>query len=237
MQQHSPAAAMPPVEVKVWGPMACFTRPEAMAERVSYEIPTPSAARGMLEAIYWHRPMRWRVREIVVLKPILHFSLLRNEVRSRMSERTGGLDIADDRTQRHTLGLRDVAYIVRADVWLPPGAEPHDHVKHRDQFRRRVTAGQCFHRPYLGCREFAADFGEPNAATDKPVEVSADLGRMLLDFAYGRNGRSGNAPRFFNARLENGVLRVPNAVYDALYADEVGGVGDTNTAEAEEPQP
>ena len=205
----------PPVEVKVWGDFACFTRPEAKVERVSYEIPTPSAARGILEAIFFHKPMRWRVREIVVLQPIRHFSLLRNEVKSKASPRSDGLSIADDRTQRHTLGLKQVAYIIRADVWLPPGAadldgQPVDAVKYRDQFRRRVERGQCFHRPYLGCREFAADFGPPDG-TEEPIPVSADLGLMLFDID---SGPGGNVPRFFEAHLEEGVLRVPDDLYE-----------------------
>lgn len=204
----------PPVEVKVWGPYACLTRPEAHVERVSYEVLTPSAARGILEAIFWHKPMRWRVREIAVLRPIRHFSILRNEVKSKAG-RGGDLSIADDRTQRHTLALRDVAYVIRADAWLPPGAtdrdgQPVDEAKYRDQFRRRVLNGQCFQRPYLGCREFAAEFG-PTDGTEQPIDVSADLGRMLFDIGYAPEG---NQARYFEARLENGVLRVPPALYE-----------------------
>ena len=204
----------PPLEVKVWGPYACFTRPEAHVERVSYEVLTPSAARGILEAIFWHKPMQWRVREVAVLRPVRHFSVLRNEVKSKAG-RGGDLSIADDRTQRHTLALRDVAYVIRADVWLPPGTtdrdgQPVDEAKYRDQFRRRVLNGQCFQRPYLGCREFAADFG-PADGTEQPIDVSADLGRMLFDIEYGRGG---NQARYFEARLEDGVLRVPPALYE-----------------------
>lgn len=204
----------PPLEVKVWGPYACFTRPEAHVERVSYEVLTPSAARGILEAIFWHKPMQWRVREIAVLRPVRHFSILRNEVKSKAG-RGGDLSIADDRTQRHTLALRDVAYVIRADAWLPPGAtdrdgQPVDEAKYRDQFRRRMLNGQCFQRPYLGCREFAADFG-PADGTEQPIEVSADLGRMLFDIEYGPGG---NQARYFEARLEDGVLRVPPALYE-----------------------
>lgn len=200
----------PPVEVKVWGPYACFTRPEAKVERVSYEVPTPSAARGILEAIFFHKPMQWRVREIAVLQPIRHFSLLRNEVKSRMSPQSDGLSIGDDRTQRHTLGLRKVEYIIRADVYLPPDRTEAGQVKYRDQFRRRVRAGQCFHHPYFGCREFACHFAEPDG-TEEPIDVSADLGWMLFDIEYGENG---NAPRFFEARLEKGVLRIDPSLYE-----------------------
>ena len=210
----------PPVEVKVWGDYACYTRPESKVERVSYEVPTPSAARGILEAIYWHKPMKWCIREIAVLKPIRHFSILRNEVTDKAVPGSDGLSITDKRTQRHTLCLRNVAYIIKADVWLPPGMDEADAIKHRDQFRRRVRAGQCYHRPCLGCREFAANFAEPDG-TETPIDVTADLGRMLFDITYGvDHGQKENKPRFFNARLENGVLRIPSALYE-----EEGGAG------------
>ncbi len=208
----------PPVEVKVWGPCACITRPEAHVERVSYECLTPSAARGILEAIFWHAPMKWRVREVVVLNPVRHFSILRNEVKSKAGRGADGIAISDDRTQRHTLGLKNVAYIIRADVWVPPGTtdsdgRPVDEAKYRDQFRRRVQRGQCFHRPYLGCREFAADFALPDG-TEQPHESLAgtiDLGRMLFDIDYDAGG---NRARYFEARLEAGVLRVPPSLYE-----------------------
>ncbi len=205
----------PPVEVKVWGDFALFTRPEQKIERVSYEVPTPSAARGILEAIFWHRPMQWRIREIVVLKPIRHFSILRNEVKSRMSERSDGLSITDDRSQRHTLGLRDVSYIIRADIWLPPGAVDRDGIpvtveKYRAQFRRRVSQGKSFHRPYFGCREFAANFAVPDG-TETPIMLTDHLGRMLLDIAFGSKE---NKPEFFEAQLKDGVLRVPQDFYE-----------------------
>ncbi|MGI4788045.1 MAG: type I-C CRISPR-associated protein Cas5c [Janthinobacterium lividum] len=207
----------PPVEVKVWGPYACLTRPEAHVERVSYEVLTPSAARGILESIFWHKPMRWRVREIVVLKKIRHFSILRNEVKSKAG-RGGEISIADDRTQRHTLGLKEVEYIIRADAWLPPDAtdrdgQPVDVAKYRDQFRRRVQNGQCFQRPYLGCREFAADFGPPDG-TEIPhgsLVGEIDLGRMLFDIDYDAGG---NQAKYFEARLENGVLHIPPVLYE-----------------------
>ena len=209
----------PPLAVKVWGDFACFTRPEMKVERVSYPVMTPSAARGVLEAIFWKPEFTWRVREIQVLKPIAYFSILRNEINSRASERAakgwektgdGGFFASDDRAQRHTLALRDVAYIIRADMVLRPHAtEPA--AKYRDQFRRRVARGQCFAQPYFGCREFTASFGEvddPDAPTE-PQPLKMGLGRMLLDLDF-RNGTSGDAtPQLFNADLVNGVLRVP----------------------------
>ena len=199
------------LEVKVCGPYACFTRPEHKVERVSYTVPTPSAARGILEAILWKPEFSWRVREIHVLKPIRYFSILRNEVQSKMSPRRDAPLYADeDRTQRYTLGLRDVAYVIRADMALRPHCTD-DPAKYRDQFRRRVERGQCFHRPALGCREFAADFGEPGPG-DRAIEESLDLGLMLFDVRY-RNDGGPQEPRFFEAALERGVLHVPQHLY------------------------
>lgn len=206
-----------PVEVKVWGDLACFTRPEMKVERVSYEVMTPSAARGVLEAIYWKPEFKWEVREIRILRPIRYFSILRNEVNSRATFRTakqwsqkgGGYYADEDRAQRHTLALRDVAYVIAADVSVLPEVD-HDPAKFRDQFRRRVGRGQCHITPYLGCREFAAHFEEPDGK-EKPIAIRADLGRMLFDLDYKSDGRG--KPRFFQARLENGVLHVPSKWY------------------------
>ncbi|MFW6097092.1 MAG: type I-C CRISPR-associated protein Cas5c [Chloroflexota bacterium] len=203
----------PSLDVRVWGDLACFTRPEMKVERVSYPAPTPSAARGILEAIFWKPQFDWRVQEIWVLNPINYFSVLRNEVNSKASrraaarwEKQGGHYVAtDDRAQRHTLALRDVDYVIRAQMELKPGVRDHP-AKFRDQFRRRVRKGRCFSRPYLGCREFAARFAEP-AGDEQPLNLSMDIGRMLLDLDYDSDGRG--TPHFFTARLENGVLHVP----------------------------
>jgi CRISPR-associated protein Cas5d len=225
-------SGFPPVEVKVWGERACFTRPEMKVERVSYPVMTPSAARGVLEAIFWKPEFVWQVREIWVLKPIRHFSMVRNEVNSVASEKAarswasqgGGYFADQDRAQRHTLGLREVAYLIRADVELKAHATD-DVAKYRDQFRRRVERGQCYHRPYLGCREFAADFGRVDGS-ETPIDHTDDLGRMLLDQEFepaadgpaawhAQNGQGVQVvrgvvrPRFFLARLDRGVLRVP----------------------------
>jgi CRISPR-associated protein Cas5d len=198
-----------PLALKVWGPYALFTS-AFKTERVTYDVMTPSAARGVLEAIFWHKPMQWRVREIVVLNEIKHFSIVRNEVNSRASPRNDGISITDDRAQRSSLVLRDVAYIIRADTYLPPDVTDVDVAKYRDQFRRRVGRGQCWQRPYLGCREFAASFG-PVDGTERPIGLTADLGRLLFDLDYGKDHAT---PRFFDARLDAGVLRVPDSLYD-----------------------
>ncbi|HVC34000.1 MAG TPA: type I-C CRISPR-associated protein Cas5c [Chloroflexota bacterium] len=204
-----------PLAVKVWGPFACFTRPEMKVERVTYPVMTPSAARGVLEAIFWKPEVRWQVEEIWVLQPIRYFSILRNEVNNKASahsargwEKNGGGFYADeDRAQRHTLALRDVAYLIRATAALRPHATD-DVAKYRDQFRRRVSAGQCFARPYLGCREFAANFAEPDGA-ERPIDLTDGLGPMLFDMTYSANGTAPVQPRFFPAALNGGVLRVP----------------------------
>lgn len=205
------------LHVKLWGDYACFTRPEMKVERVSYPVMTPSAAQGALEAIFWKPEITWRVEEIQVLRPIRYTSIVRNEITSRQSERTaanwskdgGGFDASNprNRAQRHTLALRDVAYIVRAIPVLREAGQD-DIAKYRDQFRRRVARGRCFATPYLGCREFSAYFSEPEPE-DRPIERTEDLGLMLLEIEYHEDGNGQGNPRFFNARLESGVLRVP----------------------------
>lgn len=205
-----------PLDLKVWGPYACFTRPEMKVERVSYPVMTPSAARGILEAVFWKPEFSWRVREIWVLNQIRHFSLVRNEVSSKANAQRKEPYYADeDRTQRHTLGLREVAYVIRAEVALRPHCR-EDAAKYRDQFRRRVERGQCFHRPALGCREFAAEFGAPGPE-DCPAELSMDLGLMLFDVKY-RGEKGPHEPRFFPATLDRGVLRVPGELYQEVEA-------------------
>jgi len=211
-----------PLTVKVWGDWACFTRPEMKVERVSYPVMTPSAARGVLEAIFWKPEFSWWVREIQVLRPIRYFSILRNEVNTIASQRSaqgwrkdgGGYFADEDRAQRHTLALREVAYVIKADQVLKSHADA-DPAKYRDQFRRRVARGQCYHAPYLGCREFAARFGEPDAA-DRPLPLETDLGLMLfdLDYEHDQKGRGiRGKPRFFQAHLQAGVLVIPLELY------------------------
>jgi CRISPR-associated protein Cas5d len=209
------AGVYPALAVRVWGEYACFTRPEMKVERVTYPVMTPSAARGVLEAIFWKPQFAWRVEEIWVLRNIRYFSILRNEVNSRASERAardwqkrgGGYVAPDDRAQRHTLALRDVAYVIHAQVDVKPGVA-EDPAKYRDQFRRRVRDGRCYAQPYLGCREFAAHFGEPDPE-ERPILLTEDLGPMLLDIDYAVDGSGRGTPRFFAARLEDGILRVP----------------------------
>lgn len=211
-----------PVSVKVWGRLACFTRPEMKVERVSYEVMTPSAARGILEAVFWKPEFQWRVQEIHVLRPIRRISLLRNELKSKLAFSTvrkwatedEHYFIEEDHTQRHTLALQNVAYTILADVHLRRHADAVDSAKYRDQFRRRVARGQCFQRPYLGCREFVADFAPPDGS-ETPISRTEDLGRMLFDMNYGTKGDR-ITPRFFQARLQEGVLHVPQRLYEEM---------------------
>jgi len=229
------------LEVKVWGDWACFTRPENKAERVSYDVMTPSAARGVLEAIFWKPEFRWGVREILILRPIRHFSIVRNEVSNAVSvqaahgwQKSNAHYYANGdrhRAQRHSLILRDVAYLIRAQIVLASHAT--DPVfKYRDQFRRRVQRGQCHQIPYLGMREFSAYFAPPDG-NETPIPVTDDLGRILFDISYtkekggpvifaqhdaaGTNWIEGRAqPRFFSARLEKGLLRIPRSLYEEV---------------------
>jgi len=203
--------------LEVRGDFACFTRPEMKVERVSYDLITPSAARAVFEAILWKPALRWQVETIEVLRPIRWISLRRNEVGAVASSRLAqsamqggrgnlGIFIEDERQQRAGLFLRDVAYRLHARLHVLTDEAP---AKYTEMFRRRAAKGQCFHQPYLGCREFACDFrlvetleGEP-----PPADIDRDLGWTLFDLDFGQPNEP--QPRFFRAELKQGVLRVP----------------------------
>lgn len=208
------------VRLKVWGDFACFTRPEMKVERVSYDVMTPSAARGVLEAVLWKPAIRWEITRIDVLKEIRFTSVRRNEVgavipiRNVASAADGGggtlaLYVEDERQQRAGILLRDVAYVIHARFHMTGCAGLGDNAaKFRDMFARRVVKGQCMMQPYLGCREFSAYFGPvDDASPPAPIAEDRELGWMLHDLEY-RDGRT--EPRFFDARLEQGVVRVPS---------------------------
>lgn len=199
-----------PFKLKVWGRNACFTRPEMKAERVSYDVMTPSAARGVLEAISWKPAILWRVTQIDVLNPVRWESVRRNEVGKTMSPSAPGLYVEDERQQRAGLLLRDVAYTIHAHFEMTDKAGPSDNVrKFEDVFERRAASGQCFHRPYLGCREFGADFTLlSNGSEPEPIHETRDLGWVFLDYDF--SGRE-PMPRFFRAQLEDGRMKVPEA--------------------------
>jgi len=206
--------------LRVWGDYACFTRPEMKVERVSYDVMTPSAARGVLEAVLWKPQIIWRVTRIDVLKPIRWASVRRNEVASvistdnvktAMNRGKGalGLYADEDRQQRAALLLREVDYLIHARFELTEQADPGDTpAKYAAMFRRRAEKGQCFNQPYLGCREFSAAFAwtDPAGPWPEPIADSRDLGWMLYDLEY---RGSEPTPCFFRAELDNGAVRIP----------------------------
>lgn len=208
----------PLFKVRVAGELACFTRPELKVERVSYEVITPSAARGILEAILWKPAIRWEVARIHLLAPVRWASLKRNEVNQTIalgSARRAMQGLARDlqlciehhRAQRHTLALRDVDYVIEAGFRITERAGQRDNrVKFREIFERRLARGQCYRMPYLGCREFAARFA-PQVEPFEPIPQTRDLGWMLHDIEFRADGRS--LPHFFRARMERGIIDVP----------------------------
>lgn len=205
--RRSPGGA-PPVTVQVWGGGALFTRPELKVERVTYPVMTPSAAVGVLEAIFWKPEFRWEIVAIEVLREIRQFTQRRNETTDLASlvdaaSGTRRINTAAHRVQRNAVCLRDVAYRIYGHI------QPHPHATkpesaYRDQFRRRVSRGSCFSQPYLGTREFSASFGEPD--DQSAIPVSQDLGIMLhsVDHSVAPTGFT-----WFTARLDHGILHVP----------------------------
>jgi CRISPR-associated protein Cas5d len=196
----------PPLVVQVSGEAALFSRPELKVERVTYPVMTPTAARGVLEAIFWKPEMRYRVVAVEVLKEIRQFTIRRNETTALVSVdqalRGGRVDTAAARDQRSAVCLRDVAYRIHAHVELTDQATKPA-AAYRDQFRRRVSRGACFHQPYLGTREFTADFSDPDDT--RPIELTEDLGVMLHTIHFGPPIRM----EWFTARLDRGVLHIP----------------------------
>lgn len=211
------------VRLLVWGERACFTRPEMKVERVSYDVMTPSAARGILEAIHWKPAIKWVVDRIHVLKPVRFESVRRNEIGSKISARNvfqamtaGRLDSLDyavdeDRQQRAATVLKDVSYIIEAHFELTEEAGTGDNEgKHLDIFSRRARKGQCFHMPYFGTREFPASFRlleaeEPLPTRSALLNGKRDLGWMLHDIDF----KDVMTPKFFRAVLSDGVMAVP----------------------------
>jgi CRISPR-associated protein Cas5d len=203
------------VKLKVWGDYACFTRPEMKVERVSYDVMTPSAARGILEAIYWKPAVRWVIDRIHVLNPIRFDNIRRNElagklalgtVRVAMNDGLSAVEvfIEEDRQQRASLVLREVAYVIEAHFEFT-GAEDNNPAKHKEIFDRRASKGQCFHRPYLGCREFPAHFALVEDMPSSVHEGEKDLGWMLREIDFGKNMEA----KFFRAKMHNGSIQVP----------------------------
>lgn len=213
------------IKLHVWGDNACFTRPEMKVERVSYDVITPSAARGILEAIHWKPAIRWVVDEIQVLEPISFETIRRNEVASKISARNVGtamnkrsteglfmlVDDGKERQQRAATILRNVGYVIKAHFELTAEAGEDDNEgKHLDIFNRRARKGQCFHHPYLGTREFPARFslledGESPVSALPENDRDRDFGWMLHDIDFADN----QTPHFFRAVMKEGVIKVP----------------------------
>ena len=209
------------VKVEVWGSYACFTRPEMKAERVSYDVMTPSAARGLLEAIYWHPGLKWRIDKIHVLNPIRFTGVRRNEFKSKISARNvsavmnggqGELFLAsqEEIQQRASLILRDVRYVVEAHFEITDRAAPGDNTgKFCEIMRRRLERGQCYHQPCFGCREFPAAFRrwEGGEIFGSNAPENRDLVFMLYDLDY--SDPKNITPMFFRAELKGGAVRIP----------------------------
>lgn len=211
----------PHISLCVWGDFALFSRPDLRVERVSYPVITPSAARGVLEAVFWKPEFSYRLRQIDVVKPGRMVSVLRNEIKDRQGKTP--IRIEKARTQRTALMLQDVRYVLHADLVLRLHAT--DHVaKYRCQLERAIEKGRCFHRPYLGTRECAAHFAAPASGDVPDASFTLNVGTMLFDLAFvpgeatdgvsfrqqdgeGKRIVKGSArPVYFDARVEQGVM-------------------------------
>lgn len=217
--------------LEVWGDFACFTRPELKAERYSYEVITPSAARAIFEAIFWKPAIHWQITRIEVLKPIKWFNIRRNEVGKKMSISSSGINIIEknnsgkyiNRQQRSSTILRDVRYRIYAkQIFIPVRERPEDQRRYsKDEnpgkyhaiFERRASEGQCFNQPYLGCREFSCDYRliEPVVYNDG-IDETRDLGLVLYDMEFQKGDRYGRKPAsalYYHAIMNHGVIIVP----------------------------
>jgi len=229
------------ISLKVSGDYALFSRPEMKVERVSYDVMTPSAARGVLEAIYWKPQIRWIIDEIHVLNPIRFTNIRRNEISSKISvkgaagvnaamlnpEIRPSMDVAENRQQRASLLLKDVAYLIKAHVQVldtrieksdSPSPEHEAAGKHLEMFKRRARKGQAFQQPYFGCREFPVRFELIETEGDLPTPDTSflgekDLGFMLHDIEFEQDRTTkkvkSTTPHFFRASMTDGVIKVP----------------------------
>ena len=203
------------IKMEVWGDYACFTRPEMKVERVSYDVPTPSAARGMVESVYFHNGLRWIIDRIYVCNPIRFTNILRNEVASKISARNvlteangkkrSYIDRNADIQQRATTMLRNVHYVIEAHFEMTDKANPSDNPgKFQDIVKRRLRSGQAYMQPYLGCRECTAHFRLWEGGDIPTIDETRDLGYMLFDLDY--SDPENIQPMFFRAQMVHGVI-------------------------------
>lgn len=227
-----------PIVLEISGDYALFSRPEMKVERVSYDVITPSAARGILEAIYWKPQIRWLIDSITVINPIRFTNIRRNEISKKASSPksslvtgggtdTLGIYVEQERQQRASLLLKDVRYLIHASVHIldaslerggPKVSDAHAAGKHLEMFKRRARKGQAFHQPALGCREFPAKFTlheseESLPLPDSSLQGEKDLGFMLHDIEFDQNAKTkavkSTTPHFFRAQMSNGTIIVP----------------------------
>ena len=213
------------IKLMIWGDYACFSRPEMKVERVSYDVITPSAARGIIEAIYWKPAIRWVIDRIHVINPIEFTHIRRNEISSKIPkggyEKNPGIDVTEHRQQRAGMILKNVRYVIEAHFEFT-GDEDNNAGKHLDMFNRRLEKGQCFHHPYLGTREFPANFApvdEIHPCHDS-LKGEKNLGYMLHDILFvpdkkgkiiesNKGTKLSAEPRFFRAVMNDGIIDVP----------------------------
>lgn len=205
--------------MEVWGPMACFTRPEMKTERVSYEVPTPGAVRGMIESVFFHPGLRWVPDRIWVLNRIQFMNVRRNEVKSKVlasavlqeaiGGKAGAIFTSEDIQQRAAMLLKDVHYVFEAHFEMTEQANPSDnHGKFQDIVKRRLRRGACYSTPYFGCRECTAHFRLWEGGEIPAIDETRDLGYMLYDMDY--SNPTDIQPMFFRARMEHGVIDLRN---------------------------
>lgn len=201
--------------VEVWGDYACFTRPELKVERVSYDIITPSAARGIIQAVFWKPEIRYIIDEIKVINEIQFDNIRRNEVNSKASKNQPYIVATEDRAQRAATVLKDVRYIITAHFEMTGKATEPDATpkKYFDIIERRFKKGKCFHTPYFGTREFPAKFKWVEADEKQPeaIPLTQDFGLMMYDFKFSEKDEAYSAePMFFRAKMVNGVVDLRN---------------------------
>ena len=214
--------------IEVSGDFACFTRPEMKAERFSYHVITPSAARAVFEAILWKPAIQWKITRIEVMNPIKFMNIKRNEINHTISPRAVSLAMKNNKTdvgvdsacsknrmQRHSVILKDVRYRIFGKILLTNKMGLRDNYnKFADTFSRRLKAGKCFYQPYLGCREFSAHFKEIENLDEMPIQKTEDFGITLLDLDFTNSEKP--SPLFYDTKMVNGVINVPNRVIPGI---------------------